>query len=62
MFNLVMMALLTKSDVLFLTLANGRLMPIQKRYYLAFGFSISHENVNLILFSLAKGVDRSWLL
>jgi hypothetical protein len=42
--------------------ANGRLMPIQKLGYLALGFSVFHKDVNLILFSLCSGVDRSWLL
>jgi hypothetical protein len=33
---------------------NGRLVPIQKLGYLALGFSGFHEDINLILFSLAK--------
>ena len=39
--------------------ADGRLMPIQKLGYLALGFSVFHEDVNLISFSLCSGVDRS---
>ena len=34
--------------------ADGRLMPIQKLGYLALGFSVFHEDINLISFSLAK--------
>jgi hypothetical protein len=33
---------------------NGRLMPIQKLGYLALDFSVFHEDINLISFSLAK--------
>ena len=33
---------------------NGRLMPIQQLGYLGLGFSVFHEDINLISFSLAK--------
>ena len=34
--------------------ADGRIMPIQKLGYLAFSFSVFHEDINLISISLAK--------
>ena len=34
--------------------ADGRLMPVQKRCYLALGFFVFHENINLISFSMDK--------
>ncbi len=42
--------------------ANSRLMPIDELSYLALGFSVFHEDINLISFRLCSGVDRSWLL
>ena len=34
--------------------ANGRLMSLHQLGYLALGFSVFHEDINLISFSLAK--------
>jgi hypothetical protein len=37
-------------------------MPIHQFCYLGLGFSVFHEDINLISFSLCSGVDRSWRL
>jgi hypothetical protein len=37
-------------------------MPIHQFCYLGLGFSVFHEDINLMALILYTGVDRSWLL